>query len=53
MNGLVHVFCKILRNIMTSAAEVELGTVLINAQDEVPIQTALIDMGHPQPSTTV
>ena len=32
LNGIVHIVCKILRNIMVSAAEVELGALLLNCQ---------------------
>ena len=48
MNGIVHVVCKILKNVMASATEVELGAVLINGQDAVPIR-----MNHPQPPTPI
>ena len=41
MNGIIHVVCKILKNVMASAAEVEFGAVFINGQDAVPIRTTL------------
>ena len=37
MSSLVHVVCKIFRNIMALTADAELGIVFINAQYEVPI----------------
>ena len=37
LNGIVYVVCKILSNIMASAAEAELGTLLLNCQEAVPI----------------
>jgi hypothetical protein len=40
-------------NVMGSAAEAEIGTTYINAQEAVPIRTALAEMGHPQPSTPI
>ena len=36
---------------MGSAAESEIGPNYINSQYAVPLQTCLINMGHPQPST--
>ena len=41
LNGIVYVVCKILRNIMTSAAEAELGALFRNCQEAVPIQITL------------
>ena len=40
-NGILLVVCKIMRNIMASAAKVEYGTIFINAQKEVTIRTTL------------
>ena len=42
INDSVHVVCKILCNIMVSAAEIKRGTVLTSGQDVVPIQAKLI-----------
>ena len=39
MNGIIHVVCKILQNLMESSAEAELGSIFVNAQDAAPIQT--------------
>jgi hypothetical protein len=46
-NGAVHVLCK------TSASEAEVGSLFLNAQEAVPIITALTEMGHPQPPSGV
>ena len=32
LNGIIHIVCKILRNIMSSAAEAELGALFLNAK---------------------
>ena len=48
-NGPVHVLCKTLRTVAASAAEAEIGSLFLNAQDAVPIRTALEEMGHVQP----
>ena len=53
LNGIVYVVCKILRNIMASAAEVELGALFLNCQEAVPIRITLEEMGHSQPPTPV
>jgi hypothetical protein len=50
-NGAVHVLCKTLRSIPVSAAKAENGGLFLNGQEDVPIITALEEMGHPQPAT--
>jgi hypothetical protein len=48
-NGAVHVLCKTLRGVPASAAEAETGGLFLNAQEAIPIITALEEMGHKQP----
>jgi hypothetical protein len=48
-NAAVHVLCKTIRSVAASAAEAETGALFLNAQEAVPIITALTEMGHPQP----
>jgi hypothetical protein len=50
-NGAIHVLCKTLRTVAASAAEAEIGSLFLNAQDAVPIRTALEEMGHKQPQS--
>jgi hypothetical protein len=50
-NGAVHVLCKTLRGVPSSAAEAETGGLFLNAQEAVPMKIALEEMGHPQPPT--
>jgi hypothetical protein len=38
---------------MSSAAEAELGALLINAKTAVPMRKTLEELGHPQPPTPV
>ena len=45
--------CKILRNVMASAAEAEYGALLLNGQAAVPIRDKLIEVHHPQPTTPI
>ena len=53
LNGIFFVVYKILRNIMSSAAEAELGALFLNCQEAVPTRITLEEMGHPQPPTPV
>ena len=50
-NGPLLVLAKIIKNVMSSAAESEVGALYINAREDAPIRTTLIEMGHPQPAT--
>ena len=42
---------KIIKTVMTLAAEEEIGAMFINAREAVPQRMTLVDMGHPQPRT--
>ena len=48
-NGPILVLAKIIRNVMASAAEAEVGGLFMNAQEAVPARTTLIDLGHLKP----
>ena len=50
-NGPVHVVCKILKNVMASSMEAELGGLFLNGQEAVYLRTILNELGHPQPPT--
>ena len=52
-NSILLVVCKIMRNIMASAAEAKYGTIFVNAQTDVPIRTTLSEMGWKQGPTSV
>ena len=52
-NGILLVVCKIMRNIMVSAAEAKCGTIFVNAQTAVPIRTTLSEMGWKQGPTAI
>ena len=47
-NGSVLLVAAILKNVMASAAEAELGGLLVNAKDGEVIRNTLEEMGHPQ-----
>jgi hypothetical protein len=48
-NGAIHVNSTILKVVVASAAEAEIGAMFYNSQDAVPMRVALAEMGHPQP----
>ena len=51
INGPIHIVSSILRNVMASAAEAEVGAAFMNAQQACTIRTTLDEMGYPQPPT--
>ena len=51
INGPIHIVSTILRNVMASAAEAEVGAAFLNAQQACAIHTTLIEMGYQQPAT--
>lgn len=50
-NGAIHVLCKILQNVMASAAETEIASAFENAKEAIPMRNALAFLDHPQPPT--
>ena len=50
-NGAVLNIAQIIKSVMTSAAEAEIGAMFINVQEAVPTRKTLEEMGHPQPRT--
>jgi len=48
LNGAFHTLCAILRFVVASAAEAELGALFLNFQEGIIFQTTLEDLGHPQ-----
>lgn len=53
MNGAVLVISQILKNVMASAAEAEVGGLFVNGQEGLPIRTALEEMGWKQQPTPI
>jgi hypothetical protein len=43
--------CKTIKNVVSSAAEAETGSIYMSAKHACPMRTALIELGHPQPIT--
>jgi hypothetical protein len=52
-NGAIHIISTIMRNVMASAMEAELGALFHNARDGIPLRTPLIEMGHDHPATPI
>eukprot|EP00957_Ditylum_brightwellii_P200904 15314574-Ditylum_brightwellii.AAC.1 len=53
MNRPLVVLSQIMRNIMASAAETELGVLFENAKEAVALRTTLQELGHHQPASPV
>ena len=52
-NGAIHNVAEIIKGVMSSAAEAELGAMYINARKAVEERIILEEMGHKQPATPV
>eukprot|EP00957_Ditylum_brightwellii_P103537 7888519-Ditylum_brightwellii.AAC.1 len=53
MKGPLLVLPQIMRNVMTSSAEGELGALFENAKEAVMLCTMLQELGHQQPATPI
>eukprot|EP00957_Ditylum_brightwellii_P008259 624382-Ditylum_brightwellii.AAC.1 len=53
LNGPVHNLCNVMRNVVASVAEAEVGALFSNACMGDQLRTALTDMGHEQPPTSI
>ena len=53
MNAPIHTLCLVMRNVMGSAAEAEVGALYENTQYAIQLRQALTDLGHKQPATPV
>eukprot|EP00957_Ditylum_brightwellii_P058305 4420404-Ditylum_brightwellii.AAC.1 len=45
-NGPVHTVCEVIRNVMSSAAEAEIGALYVNMQKGEELRLALKEMGR-------
>jgi len=52
-NGAVLTISQIIKVVMSSAAEAEIGALYINAREAIPQRQLLEEMGHPQPPTPI
>eukprot|EP00957_Ditylum_brightwellii_P001297 102055-Ditylum_brightwellii.AAC.1 len=53
LNGPVHTVCEVIRNVMASTAEAEIGAFYSNTHKGEELRLALVKMGLPQPPTPV
>jgi hypothetical protein len=53
LNGAFFTLCSILRFVVTSAAEAELGALFLNCKQAAIFRVTLKEMGHPQPPIPV
>jgi Reverse transcriptase (RNA-dependent DNA polymerase) len=52
-NGAVTVFCQVLREVVSSAAEAELAGLFHNCREACALRITLAEMGHLQPATVI
>jgi hypothetical protein len=52
-NGPITVIAKVIKNVMSSAAEAEIGALFMNAQEAIPYRQCLTDLGHIQGATPI
>jgi hypothetical protein len=52
-NGAILNIAKVIDIVVSSAAEAELGALLMNIREAVYLQRILAEMGHPQPKTPI
>eukprot|EP00804_Cyclotella_cryptica_P022275 CCRYP_018105-RA/>CCRYP_018105-RA protein AED:0.44 eAED:0.42 QI:0/-1/0/1/-1/1/1/0/194 len=52
-NGAILTILQIIKVVMSSAAEAELGALYINAREVIPLRHLLLEMDHPQPPTPI
>ena len=53
VNGPLHVQCKILRHVVTSAAKAETAGLFFNCQTAIYLKHMLATLGHPQDTTPI
>ena len=49
INEAIHIISKIMKILIGSDAEAEIGSAYITGQDYIPIRTTLVEMGRTQP----
>jgi hypothetical protein len=52
-NGAILIISKVLKHVMSSAAEAEIGPVFINAKEGAVLRTTFEELGHKQPPTPI
>ena len=52
-NGAVHVMSTVMRQVLSSATEAEVGATFYGCQDAVPLRNTLSNLGHVQGETLI
>jgi hypothetical protein len=52
-NGAISTNATIIKNVMSSAAEAEIGALYLNAKEAIYLRQILFEMGQPQPPTSI
>ena len=50
INGPISIIAKIIKGVMSSAAEAEIGALNMNTRQLLPLQVMCKELGHPQPA---
>jgi hypothetical protein len=50
-DGAILIISKVLKHVMSSAAEAEIGAVFVNAKEGAVLRTTLEEVGHKHPPT--
>jgi hypothetical protein len=50
-NGAILIISTVLKHVLSSSAEAEIGAVFLNAKEVTVLHTTLEELGHPQPPT--
>ena len=53
LNGTIYIMCGILKFVVASAEEAELGALFLNCKEGRIMRLTLQEMGHPQPATPI
>jgi len=53
INAPVHAECKIMKHVLSSATEAEIGAIFLNCQQAEILRTTLQELGHLQCTTTI
>jgi hypothetical protein len=53
LNGAIYTFCGIIKFVVASAAEAELGALFLNCKEGVILRLILNELGHTQPPTPI
>ena len=53
INAPIHIECRIMKHVLSSATEAEIGAIFLNCQQAEILRTTLEELGHPQITTPI